>query len=72
VGPPTLPTLFLHMESAKLYPRDIGKKKIEDTWKANQHSVTLKVATMMIFRIRLEAWEADKILTLPGGVSSVC
>ena len=47
------------MESAKLYPRDIGKKKIEDTWKANQRSVTLKVATMMIFRIRLEAWEAD-------------
>jgi len=36
------------MESAKLYPRDIGKKKIEDTWKANQRSVILKVATMMI------------------------
>jgi len=39
------------MESAKLYPSVIGKKKIGDIWKANQRPVTLKVATMMIFRI---------------------
>jgi len=51
VGPLTFPILFEYMVSTKLYPRDIGKKKIEYTWKANQRPVTSKVAMMMIVRI---------------------
>jgi len=39
------------MEFTKIYPRDIGKKKIKDTWKADQRPVTSKVAMMMIVRL---------------------